>query len=334
MLVRLSTPRDGELNAGPWPLELTSLLLFSLVQVNNWLWGYALMYFLVNALMVAAATLLYACLTAYSRAKLVGALGLCGVASFSMAQGTFTWFAVLPSIALLAIRSGRTRPPVGRVESAIVIRPKLREFLPTRSYVSHFADRVVVRGTIDMPTGASGFRSIGLSFGRGHRFFALGSVADDQSWEVEFTADLLPESGVVYAWLYDRAEGRPTSSRSGPDAWPGPICSVGSSPSTCSSAHAVAPAQGSSPRSTHPTPRARSSSAWISQRALHLSKRPAPRRTPGIPSSRTRAPDRAAKSTNGLQPRWGEVRPDNGAPGPIADGRGRRASRSRQRCPA
>jgi hypothetical protein len=121
MLAHIAAPQGNEPNTGWWPTALTSLLLFSLLQINNWLWGYALMYFVVNAQMVAAAALLYGALKSYSRTKLVFALALCGTASFSMAQGMFTWFAVLPSIVLLAIQSTRIREVLGLWVVATVI---------------------------------------------------------------------------------------------------------------------------------------------------------------------------------------------------------------------
>ncbi|MCY7382439.1 MAG: hypothetical protein LH628_07630 [Microcoleus sp. CAN_BIN18] len=80
---------------------LTCILLFSLVQHENWLWGFQLAWFLVNLCFVAA---VYALL---SNHKLLPSLRIsiaavfCFIASFSLAQGLLSWLAAIPAVVAL-----------------------------------------------------------------------------------------------------------------------------------------------------------------------------------------------------------------------------------------
>lgn len=80
----------------------TSIVFWSFIQQENWLWGFQISWFLVNACLVGA-------IAYFSQANfrpqshfefkvLFPAALLCGIASFSSGQGLFTWIAVLPSL--------------------------------------------------------------------------------------------------------------------------------------------------------------------------------------------------------------------------------------------
>jgi hypothetical protein len=79
---------------------LTAVFVFSLVQHENWLWGFQLAWFLVNLCVVAAIFLLCANDTqgASGAAKLFAAAICCEVASFSSAHGLLSWLALFPAV--------------------------------------------------------------------------------------------------------------------------------------------------------------------------------------------------------------------------------------------
>src|SRR5579859_423778 len=79
---------------------VTSLFLFCLMQYENWLWGFGTPFLLVQASFALAIAICFVerlrlwtrfCLAAF----------LCFIASFSAAQGLFSWVALLPCIAQL-----------------------------------------------------------------------------------------------------------------------------------------------------------------------------------------------------------------------------------------
>ncbi|MDV2992023.1 MAG: hypothetical protein N4J56_001677 [Chroococcidiopsis sp. SAG 2025] len=75
---------------------LTCVLLFSIVQYENWLWGFQLAWFLVNTCL-AIAVLIISLSNNYPK-RLYLAVIPCFIASFSLAHGLLTWLAVIPSI--------------------------------------------------------------------------------------------------------------------------------------------------------------------------------------------------------------------------------------------
>ncbi len=78
----------------------TSLLLFSLMQYENWLWGFGGAFFLVQASVALAIGVCFEeKLQPWVRFGL--AAFFCFIASFSSAQGLFSWLALLPCIAQL-----------------------------------------------------------------------------------------------------------------------------------------------------------------------------------------------------------------------------------------
>jgi len=81
---------------------LTSLLVFSLAQSWNWMWGFSLVLFLVNGCVVLAALVLMPQRGGHPGRQLLAASACCFVATFSMAHGLLSWLALLPSVAYLA----------------------------------------------------------------------------------------------------------------------------------------------------------------------------------------------------------------------------------------
>ncbi|MBD2305291.1 hypothetical protein H6G17_07165 [Chroococcidiopsis sp. FACHB-1243] len=75
---------------------LTCILLFSIVQYENWLWGFQLAWFLVNTCL-AIAVLIISLSNKYPKRLYLAAIP-CSIASFSLAHGLLTWLAVIPSI--------------------------------------------------------------------------------------------------------------------------------------------------------------------------------------------------------------------------------------------
>ena len=77
---------------------LTCLLVFSLVQHENWLWGFQLAWFLVNLCVTTAIIILNFENKLLPNIRLLIAGICCGIASFSLAQGLLSWLAVIPSV--------------------------------------------------------------------------------------------------------------------------------------------------------------------------------------------------------------------------------------------
>lgn len=75
----------------------TSICILSLVQWENWLWGYQLAWFLVNACF-AIALLILVSRIADPWLKLAFAALCCFIASLSLAQGLLTWVAIIPAL--------------------------------------------------------------------------------------------------------------------------------------------------------------------------------------------------------------------------------------------
>ncbi|NEQ36587.1 MAG: YfhO family protein [Okeania sp. SIO3I5] len=77
---------------------LSCLLLFSLVQHQNWLWGFTLFWFLTNLCLIMAVYLIHALenLSAKTRIFLAAIFSLIG--SFTLIQGLLSWLVLIPSI--------------------------------------------------------------------------------------------------------------------------------------------------------------------------------------------------------------------------------------------
>jgi len=92
-------------NAGDnlWHLAniLTCILLCSLVQYENWLWGFQLAWFLVNLCFVSAVYALLSNHKLLPYIKISIAAVFCFIASFSLAQGLLSWLAAIPAVVAL-----------------------------------------------------------------------------------------------------------------------------------------------------------------------------------------------------------------------------------------
>ncbi|XGV98606.1 MAG: hypothetical protein ACAF41_06640 [Leptolyngbya sp. BL-A-14] len=76
----------------------TCFVIFSVIQWENWLWGFQIAWFLVDLCLVIAVLALSSNLCSTLRIKIVLAATACLVASFSLAHGLITWIAVIPSL--------------------------------------------------------------------------------------------------------------------------------------------------------------------------------------------------------------------------------------------
>lgn len=76
---------------------ISCILLFSFVQYENWLWGFQISWFLINACLVIA--VLFIALSNNHPKRLYFAAIPCFIASFSSAHGLLTWLSVIPSVA-------------------------------------------------------------------------------------------------------------------------------------------------------------------------------------------------------------------------------------------
>jgi hypothetical protein len=78
---------------------LTCLLIFSLVQYENWLWGFQIPWFFVNTCVILTVFILSVPKTWPPYLRLSLSAICCFTASFSLAHGLFSWLAVIPSVA-------------------------------------------------------------------------------------------------------------------------------------------------------------------------------------------------------------------------------------------
>ena len=104
LIYKLSSEQVG--NQGQdiyWHLAniLTCMLIFSLVQHENWLWGFQLSWFLINVCVIVTIFLINSTsLVNWSVQKRISLSALsCFIASFSLAHGVLAWLAVIPSVA-------------------------------------------------------------------------------------------------------------------------------------------------------------------------------------------------------------------------------------------
>jgi hypothetical protein len=80
---------------------ISGFLIFSLVQHENFLWGFQTAWFLVNLCFVLSVLILSVRCAFSQSCKLVLAWLLCFIATFSSAQGIITWIALMPSIVIM-----------------------------------------------------------------------------------------------------------------------------------------------------------------------------------------------------------------------------------------
>lgn len=80
---------------------LTCILVFSLVQHENWLWGFQLAWFLVNLCFVSAVNVLVSNNNFSPKIRISLAAIFCFIASFSLAQGLLSWLVAIPAVMAL-----------------------------------------------------------------------------------------------------------------------------------------------------------------------------------------------------------------------------------------
>ncbi|MDJ0554293.1 MAG: hypothetical protein QNJ68_07635 [Microcoleaceae cyanobacterium MO_207.B10] len=89
-------------NGGKYFLHIANILtcmsLFSLVQHQNWLWGFTLFWFLTNLCLIMAVYFIYALDNLSATTRILLAAISCFIGSFTLAQGLFSWPVLIPSI--------------------------------------------------------------------------------------------------------------------------------------------------------------------------------------------------------------------------------------------
>jgi hypothetical protein len=101
------TCRKQALPGLPWTLPAVSLIIFSVSQYQNWLWGWQLPMFL-NLLVVVGGIVLLAN-EPFRWSKFTAAIGLGIVATYSFGNGTLFWPVGLMILFLLKTRTGEKR---------------------------------------------------------------------------------------------------------------------------------------------------------------------------------------------------------------------------------
>src|SRR6478672_853828 len=79
---------------------LSCILIFSLPQHENWLWGFQIAWFLIN--FCVATAIFSLTLLNNVKVKILVAAIFCFIATFSLAHGLLSWIAVIPSVAAIA----------------------------------------------------------------------------------------------------------------------------------------------------------------------------------------------------------------------------------------
>lgn len=77
---------------------LSCLFLFSLVQHQNWLWGFTLFWFLTNLCLIMAVYLIHVLENISAKRRIFLAAIFCFIGSFTLIQGLFSWLVLIPSI--------------------------------------------------------------------------------------------------------------------------------------------------------------------------------------------------------------------------------------------
>jgi hypothetical protein len=103
IMYKLSSIQVKNVGDNLWHLAniLTCILLFSLVQHENWLWGFQLAWFFVNLCFIAAVYALVSTHKLLPNIRIYIAAVFCFIASFSLAQGLLSWLAAIPAVVAL-----------------------------------------------------------------------------------------------------------------------------------------------------------------------------------------------------------------------------------------
>ena len=108
-MYKLSSMQVKNVGDNLWHLAniLTCILILSLVQHENWLWGFQLAWFWVNLCFVAAVYALVSAHKLLPKIRIFIAALFCFIASFSLAQGLLSWLAVIPAV--VAVEGNRVQ---------------------------------------------------------------------------------------------------------------------------------------------------------------------------------------------------------------------------------
>ncbi|MEG5139777.1 MULTISPECIES: hypothetical protein [unclassified Microcoleus] len=108
-MYKLSSMQVKNVGDDLWHLAniLTCILVFSLVQHENWLWGFQLAWFFVNLCFVAAVYALVSTHKLLPNIRIFIAAIFCFIASFSLAQGLLSWLAAVPAV--VAVEGNRVQ---------------------------------------------------------------------------------------------------------------------------------------------------------------------------------------------------------------------------------
>ncbi|MEC4817757.1 MAG: hypothetical protein SAK29_31470, partial [Scytonema sp. PMC 1069.18] len=74
------------------------VLIFSLVQHENWLWGFQIAWFLINTCVILSIFFIFVPTKLLPKWRLSLAAVCCTIASFSCAHGLLSWLALIPSV--------------------------------------------------------------------------------------------------------------------------------------------------------------------------------------------------------------------------------------------
>ncbi|MEG5033725.1 hypothetical protein [Microcoleus sp. AT3-D2] len=110
-MYKLSSMQVKNIADDLWHLAniLTCIWLLSLVQHENWLWGFQLAWFFVNFCFVAAVYALFSNHKLLPNIRISIAAVFCFVASFSLAQGLLSWLAAIPAVVALEGNAAQKR---------------------------------------------------------------------------------------------------------------------------------------------------------------------------------------------------------------------------------
>ncbi|MEG3909272.1 hypothetical protein QT979_15330 [Microcoleus sp. w2-18bC1] len=110
-MYKLSSMQVKNVGDDLWHLAniLTCILIFSLVQHENWLWGFQLAWFFVNLCFVAAVYALVSHHKLLPNIRISIAAVFCFFASFSLAQGLLSWLAAIPAVVALERNAAQKR---------------------------------------------------------------------------------------------------------------------------------------------------------------------------------------------------------------------------------
>ncbi|OZH54776.1 hypothetical protein AFK68_08835 [Hydrocoleum sp. CS-953] len=97
---------------------LSCLLLFSLVQHQNWLWGFTMFWFLTNLCLIMAVYFIHALENLSAKTRIFLAAIFCLIGSFTLIQGLLYWVVLIPSI--LSIE-GKAKQKISRLSIWILV---------------------------------------------------------------------------------------------------------------------------------------------------------------------------------------------------------------------